>query len=156
MSNSQPLNNDALYKSYGDRFGDFDEATYWAWVRVEGGKLVSSKPYQEIKHDLVRHHLWSIGRRPDVRSNLLIVTEDMHRYFHANLSASRVICVLAKLRKAELIGEPEEFCLDEVNMAAGKFVSGVVGNYNFRDPLLRRLNEQCCERLAVLEKEGVV
>jgi hypothetical protein len=153
--NSKPLTDDRVYEEYKQRFGGFDEATYWAGVMIDGkGRLVGGHAFQQLSGNLVRHHLWSLGRRPDFRSNLLIVTERMHLWFHDNLSASRVIGVVAKLRKSESLGEPEEFSLAEITEAAGKFISGVIGSYNFVDPLLRRLNDEAIERLAVLEREA--
>lgn len=151
--NSKPLTDKDVYEEYKQRFGGFDEATYWAGVMIVNGRLVGGHSFREVKGNLVRHHLWSLGRRPDFRSNLLIVTEPMHLWFHENLSASRVIGVVAKLRKAEVLGEPEEFSLEEITEAAGKFISGVIGSYNFVDPLLRRLNDEAMERLKRLEAE---
>lgn len=74
------------------------------------------------------HHIWSMGRRPDFRSNLIALADWPHDRFHFGHKGEqgplRMLCMLAKARKAERIGEPEEFDIDELNKASGKLVLG--------------------------------
>ena len=147
--------NDTLYEQYRQDFGDFDEAIYWAWVRLHRGKLVECLPYEVVRatgyNPLERHHIWSVNQRPDYQSNLLMVQKfGFHSWFHTHPQEARVICVTAKLRKAAKLG-PQEFDVDELHKASGKHVAGIIESYEFKGELLQRLQRECLERLKEIE-----
>lgn len=139
---------------YCERF-DYDEPLYWLGVRLTSrGLLIECERNVDHGNDFDRrlelNHVWT-NPRADIRSNFCRMLKPGHDWFHANLSAGRMICVLTKLRKMESIGEPEEFDLTNLNATFGRFVDGCIANYRFVDPLLVRLNDECLERLHRLQ-----
>lgn len=135
--NSKPLSNAAMYESYRERFGGCCEVSYWGGIVIEDGQLHRVRVGNLIDKRLERHHLWSINRRPDFRSNLLITTKVFHDWAHGHHPKARTIGVCCKLRKLAAIGEPEEFTLAEIDRAAAKHVAGVIECYCFIDELMR-------------------
>ncbi len=133
----RPLSNADLYESYRQRFGDRCEVSFWSGLVIRDGELRQERVGNLIDKHLERHHLWSVGRRPDFRSNLLTCTEAMHDWGHAHQPQIRTIGVWCKLRKQALSGEPGEFTLSEIDRAAGKCVAGVIECYVFESELLR-------------------
>ena len=93
------------------------------------------------------NHIWSLNRRPDLPSNLIRLAWTTHRWFHGNLKAGRVLCVLAKLKAGELV-------LPELNAAAGKNVIGSIEAYKFGEAWVEKLRVECLDRLLAIEKEA--
>lgn len=65
------------------------------------------------------NHIWSLGRRPDVWTNLIDLHPEVHRWFHRELTLGRVACLYAKWRKGG-----RDWDVDELDAAAGKSVLG--------------------------------
>ena len=63
--------------------------------------------------------------RPDYRSNLIRLTNENHETFHRHLPEGRVLCLLAKVKKARALKRPEEFVIEELETACGKRIEHV-------------------------------
>jgi hypothetical protein len=154
VSNSQPLNNDTLYRTYGESHG-LCEVAFHAGLTARNGKLIPVCLGFEIDRNLHRHHLYSTNQRPDCWSNLLVVTKEMHDYFHAHQDQARTICCVCKIRKMNANGDPHEFDLNEMFQSAGKHIIGDIERYNFESNAM--LDKFRSEALRELEKlsEGI-
>lgn len=136
----------------------FDEVLYWTGVRLtrrgpvmERKRTVdhgnNSDPFNRLE---LNHIFGGCNTRPDYWSNFIRMLKPGHDWFHANLSAGRMVCILTKLlKRAE--NDPEEFDPEEVRLSSGKFIGGIIINYEFKCPLLNRLNREALDRLAALE-----
>lgn len=131
------------------------EWALWIGVYVRDGKLIPTCTGHQLEASDV-NHIWSIGRRPDFRSNLISLTYPAHRWFHDHLPLGRLLCVLAKLRKQSAFGDPLEFDLAEINAAAGKSVTGWMACTEIpeQEMWVRWLSE-CLRRLKELETARV-
>lgn len=65
------------------------------------------------------NHIWSLGRRPDVWTNLIDLHPEIHRWFHRRLNEGRIACLYAKWRKGGA-----DWDVSELDAAAGKSVLG--------------------------------
>ena len=155
MSNSQPLNNDSLYWAYGEA-NPHCEVAFYAGLYMKDGKLIPTCLGTEITTNLQRHHIWSVsGERPDLRSNLITTTLEMHNWLHAHQRHARVIAVTAKLRKLSSISQPEEFTLEEAKIASGRNVYGIISGLNFGgEAMFEKMQQECLRRLNELKAEA--
>ncbi len=104
---------------------------------------------------LEKHHLWSIGQRPDLWSNLIRLTDDEHKWADKNKPAGRVLALAAKLRKLKYQPqEPGEFTIAEIDSAAGKRVIGIVAAYSFHELFFLTLQAEVVAGLESLEREA--
>jgi hypothetical protein len=149
----RPLDDANAYEAYKNRFGWHCEIGYYVGpVITPSGKLFMMWPNLiHGENRLQRHHVWSLNRRPDLRSAIIVLEESMHNYCHAHPPEGRVLSVLAKLRKRDRLNEMAEFTLDEINTAAGKRVCGVIEGYAFSDPRFIEWQHESVERLRGLE-----
>lgn len=84
---------------------------FWKWI-PELRSL--SRDGQEI------NHIFSVGRRPDLVSNLIhLSTAAHHEFFHAHLVDGRILSLWVKHHKGEL----DEA---EIKQASGMFIAGIL------------------------------
>lgn len=123
-----------------------DEIAFWLRCNLDGKELWPNVniPMADL------NHLWSVGRRPDLRSNIIALSRENHRQFHADLPAGRVCCLLAKARKAAATNAPEEFDLSELDFAAGKSVAGWVEVQRFDREWLQEFRVELLERMKTI------
>lgn len=65
------------------------------------------------------NHIWSMGRRPDLWSNLINLHPVLHRWFHETPISGRVACLYAKWLKGG-----RDWNVEELNFASGRYVIG--------------------------------
>lgn len=82
------------------------------------------------------NHIFSMGRRPDLWSNLIDLHPEVHRWFHANLREGRVACLWAKWKKGG-----RDWQVDELNLAAGKFIEGWLEGVELKDEFFDGLRQ---------------
>jgi hypothetical protein len=92
------------------------------------------------------NHIWTNPRR-DLRSNLINLTRRAHQAFHANLNLGRMLCMVAKARKAERMGEPKEFDIQELNLCSGKHVLGWIESHDFAEHWAQKLRAELIGRI---------
>lgn len=129
----------------------FDEPLFYCGLAVSCGRLFQSLPSEvRFTHDV--NHIFTNPRR-DLRSNFMSMLRGSHDWFHANLHAGRVVCVLTKLIKAEKLSQPEECSLAELDLCAGgDGVIGLIAGYDFAgDEMMMRMQQDCLIRLNELE-----
>lgn len=61
------------------------------------------------------NHIFSNGQRPDIWPNLISVSWQVHKWFHANLQEGRCVCLIAKYLKGG-----RDWDLEELREASGK------------------------------------
>lgn len=109
----------------------FCEVAYFTGLTfTTNGVLVREHPGIVVE-GIECNHIFSIGRRPDVRSNLISLSPSAHRWFHAHLNEGRVLCLYAKMLKAEKTGDWSECDMKELDSAAGKSVTGWLSGLEF-------------------------
>lgn len=75
---------------------------------------------RSLRHGAIEtNHIWSIGRRPDLWSNLINLHPVLHRWFHSDPINGRVACMYSKWLKGGA-----DWNVDELNFAAGRSVLG--------------------------------
>lgn len=89
------------------------------------------------------NHIFSMGSRPDLWSNLITLSATVHRFFHANPIEGRILCLYRKLRKSELD-------LGEIRIASGKRLEGYLLSKPTDNPWLKPCFD---ELLAFAERE---
>lgn len=116
---------------------DFDDARYptkrWQGLMIDGPEC---------------NHIFSFGRRPDIRSNLISLSRNAHRFFHAHLKIGRLLCLLAKARKASRTGDLEQFCIADLDFCGGRSVAGFVECMSFDELWLKDLQKELIGRMA--------
>jgi hypothetical protein len=100
------------------------------------------------------NHIFSFGRRPDIRSNLISLSRNAHRFFHAHLKVGRLLCLVAKARKAHRTGELEEFSLSDLDFCSGRSMAGFVECLELSELWLKELKAELMERIMAM-REGV-
>lgn len=84
------------------------------------------------------NHIFSVGRRPDLLSNLInLSARAHHQFFHEHLIDGRAISLFIKWKKGEL----DEA---EVKQASGKFIAGILcadATIDWVQPYLEQLRE---------------
>lgn len=106
LTNSRPLEDRALRDHYRDQFS---ECEIGRWLRKHG---IDVDDYGcEV------HHIFSIGRRPDLWSNLITLSRDSHRWVHNNPVDGRIVALWVKATKLELD-------LEEFRTASAKHLEG--------------------------------
>ncbi|MHB1950151.1 MAG: hypothetical protein ACYCQK_01600 [Acidiferrobacteraceae bacterium] len=132
--------------------GDCCEIAFFLDLGLVGGEIRGISPWDRPRKNLELHHIWSVGRRPDLQSNMLMVSLEWHKFFHRNLRVSRVICCSTKIRKAAFTLSPREFSISEIDEAAGKSALGVVEGYEpFDDRRLEALRMDCIRKMRELK-----
>ncbi len=63
-------------------------------------------------------------------------------------------CILAKLVKREMLNDPAEFNLQEMDDRFGMHMAGVVGKYDFKDAWQLEIQMRCLQKLENLAREG--
>jgi hypothetical protein len=93
--------------------------------QVPGGRIG-----QEI------NHIYSCRKRFDLKSNLIHLSAEAHRWFHAFPFDARICCLWVKWKKNELDDA-------EIKQASGKFLAGLVSEkepvFDWVRPLLSEL-----------------
>ncbi len=117
-----------------------DEILMFLGVQLlpNGGMLTGLRglwePHEEI------HHIWSFGRRPDIRSNLVGVNSAGHWERHHGTKGEQpeytCLCLLAKWHKSMKIGNYLEFYHDDLRTAAGRMILPYVDGVTFDDDWL--------------------
>lgn len=168
----RPADDTPLYKRYGAE-NDCSELAFYLglsfelrngkFVRFELGKktiLDGSHFYADGRPvRLERHHLWSYHQRNDVTSNLILATDDEHKWLGANGPAGRVLCVYSKMLKRVALGNRTEFDLAEMKAVTGKHIPGWLasltefgGELSWMRPLHREAI-QLAKRIEIADQE---
>lgn len=149
---SRPLDDTTLYDEYREKSSGVCEVGFFTGVGMTHGAPRMLAERINLRLEIQRHHIFSIGRRPDRWSNLIILTAEMHAWVQSvEPQKGRVLCLLAKIRKRTLTGRPNEFTLAEINECAGKNVIGVVQGYEFKEERWRGWRNEVLGRLEELE-----
>lgn len=152
-----PHDNTPLYNAYADEH-KWDQIADELGItfRLAGGKwrIVPLCLTPNIGGDRV-HHLWSVGQRPDYRSNLIKVCGPTHGWIHAHPQAGRVVCMLAKTRYRLRTADPRDFDLREMFAVSGKHLAGwAEGIVQFAEPIIEAYRFELVERLRGLAREA--
>jgi hypothetical protein len=151
----RPLDDTRLYEEYREKCLGVCEVAYYTGIIIKFGRPMMLAERVEWPYRLQRHHLFSLGRRPDRWSNLIVLTEEMHRWVQqVEPQKGRVLCLLAKARKAEQTGNPAECDVSELNECAGRNVIGIVEGYRFEEERWKTWQSECVSRLAKLARES--
>lgn len=108
-TNSRPHENRAIRDFYREQNPVCEVS---AWLRRNGFRDADTRD-----ESVELNHIFSMGSRPDLWSNMIVLSTSMHRWFHANLGDGRVLCLWRKLVKLELD-------LEKIRTAAGKRLEG--------------------------------
>ena len=130
MSNSRPLSNLKVYQKYHE---DERLCELSFELGIDFGRKGQPLEFPPLTLRIDArdvHHVWSVGRRPDFKSNLIALSAFPHIRFHDGNKGEqkplRVLSMLAKARKAKRLDDPTEFDIEELNTAAGLRISGWV------------------------------
>lgn len=127
-SNSRPLSDRDVFERYKDESAGCELAFELGLTWGRRGELLRWPAGSIYEPAADSHHLWSIGRRPDFKSNLIALARKPHFLFHFGCHAEqiplRLLCLCAKAKKAARLGDPSEFSLVELDTAAGCCVRG--------------------------------
>ena len=125
-TNSRPSEDRALRDSYREANPDCE---FRKWIPELSGFPVRAS---EV------NHIFSVGRRPDLLSNLInLSARAHHQFFHEHLIDGRVISLFIKWKKGEL----DEA---EIKQASGKFIAGILcadATIDWVQPYLEQLRE---------------
>lgn len=148
-TNSHKHQDRELRQLYADA-NPFDEVTFWTGIDFDD-MLRPRKMWEGLVIDAADvNHIFSFGRRPDLKANLISLSRSAHRFFHANLKIGRLLCLLAKCRKAERTGDPEEFSLPDMDFCAGRSVQGFVLCLDVPELWLQDMKAELVSRMAML------
>jgi len=119
-----------------------DEIAKYIGIDFDPVKLTPVKRWVGliVSGDDVNHIL--TNPRRDMRSNVITLSRRAHQSFHHNLRLGRVLCLLAKARKANEIGSPFEFVIADMNYCAGKSIAGWVENQKFAESWIANLQQE--------------
>ena len=85
-----------------------------SWEKMLAGWRIENEAHlYQMAGD--RNHIFSVGSRPDVWSNLIRLAKPVHAWFHDNLVEGRIACLYRK------VFDPR-FDLAEIDAAAGQSV----------------------------------
>ena len=110
------IDNSQLVSEYRWQFSDCELTPHLRTLPGYAGDLARSL---RIDAGVELNHIWSLGRRPDLWSNVISLHPVIHRWFHAHPIEGRIACLYAKWLKGGA-----DWNLEELNFAAGKFVVG--------------------------------
>lgn len=131
------------------------------WVE-QRGKVVMQKECVGLQiSGTGPHHVFHVGTRLDVFSNLCTTAMFPHKLIHdgANGEARWIpmLCVLAKLRCLARLGEPQWFNLADANLATGRG-GGLIGWAetlpDFGRDDLRKWRDETVDRVRLLAREA--
>lgn len=155
--NSQPLNNDQLYAEYKDACAGVCEIGWHIGVAVRDGKPMMPAENVELRDDLQTHHIFSLSRRPDRISNLIVLTARTHELVQSiEPQKGRLLCILAKLRKRAATGNPDELNVAELDLCAGKYSTGVIEFMSFQEDRWRNWQQECLRRLEAAKLDDYI
>jgi hypothetical protein len=149
LTNSAKHVDEKLRREYAE-VNPNDEWALYLGVRVFGGKLLPTIigtliPAQEV------NHVYSNPRR-DLWSNFMAQTRDGHRWFHDNIQTGRMLCVLAKARKAMDLGDPRECDISKLDLCCGRSVIGIMENYDCgSNAMLEKMKSETIRRLLEIQ-----
>lgn len=158
--NSRPLTDRDIYLAYREE-ESLCELSFELHLELgrDGAPIVWPVPISVDAADA--HHIWSLGRRPDFKSNLIALSRIWHDRFHFGADAGqgpiRLLCMLSKLRKAERLGDPSELVLADLDAAAGRSVRGWVegltldGGWGWAMPFRREFLERTAQNPASIK-----
>lgn len=157
--NSRPLSDSDVYETYADHFG-YCEIAFYLGFTWRGHIFVPTCIGIPVPAQAGCHHIWSVGRRPDFKSNLIKISDAAHDLVHSGKRGEaisiRLLAHLAKLRKRSELGDPSEFTLAEISLASGRAsILPWVESQSFGTVHLREAQEELVERLRKLELEAM-
>lgn len=92
------------------------------------------------------NHIFTNPRR-DLRSNLINLSRHAHQAFHHDLRLGRMLCLLAKSRRAERTGDPREFNVRDIEICAGKSLAGWLDCQKFDSDLFNDMQLELIYRI---------
>lgn len=150
----------AIRDEYRDRWGGLCELALWLGVRwtTHGAIRFESGRPGEVIQSVECHHIYHVGGRYDVFSNLIDISSSAHWLIHNGVRGEAqwvpMLCWLAKLRAAAKHG-PEYFNLAEIDAVIGG--GGLIGRIecmSFGRADLREWHSELVERLRRLAKDA--
>jgi hypothetical protein len=131
MANSNRHFNLPLRQKYRDENIGCDELGLELGIDFTHGRTPSFFPRGVLRipaHDC--HHIFGGNPRWDLWSNLICIHRLPHTLLHDGCHGEpryiRLLSLAAKIAKAERIGDPKEFSVDELNVARGSSVEAWV------------------------------
>lgn len=97
---------------------------------------VHSKAWGDVGFAILDpNHIFSMGSRPDVWSNLIALCRPVHDWFHANLVEGRICCLWRKVFNPR-------FDVAEISEAAGQSVLGWLENHPVEEAFVDQLRRE--------------
>lgn len=146
----------AVYESYRDDIAnDKCELAWYLGVTWKDSRYVPLCKHHEVNAEPGAHHIFSQHMRPNMRSNLIRISHEAHRLVHNGIRLEpktiRLACIFAKIVKADDLGDPSEFDLEEINKAAGLNVAGWIENQTFEIDWQIKLQSAALARLTSIQ-----
>ncbi len=138
---------ETLRHDYKVSCSGYDEVAFELGVDFDKVKLTPRMCWVglQVQADEV-NHVFTNPRR-DLWSNLVCMSRHGHLAFHDNLPLGRLLCLLAKSRKADRTGDPREFNVRELEICAGKSLLGWLDCQRFETELFNDMQIELAYRI---------
>ncbi len=156
ITNSHPFEDTDLREQYASENADICEIGFELGLELtDKGELVKQWQGLEIRGSAV-HEIWSLGRRPMLWSNMIVLSSNLHNSDHHGTDGGpiwvRVLCYAAKIAKQIRTGMQREFWPWEADLAAGRSVLGYLETQEGNVPeIVEPYRAEAVERLKGLE-----